>query len=110
MPSTASDEKPYNSWKSNEPNNVGGKEHCLVASNLNSEKVLKRWNDVQCSRLYGFVCKMNHFHGHVYYFSGADEKKNYDGAEAHCKSMDGHLTTVLSQSENNYLYREAVAR
>ena len=54
---------------------------------------------------------MNHFHGHVYYFSGGtDEKKNYDEAESHCQLMDGHLTSVLSQAENDYLYREARAR
>ena len=110
--STTDDETSYNSWINKEPNNSGGKEHCLVATSLNSDKVLQKWNDISCTRLHGFVCKMNHFHGHVYYFSGADDadKKNFDGAEAHCKSMGAHLTSVLSQAENDYLYKEARAR
>ena len=93
----------YTKWKKDEPNNVRG-EHCAVVYTRQNPN----WNDIKCSVRQRFVCKRNFFHGHTYYFSST--KKTFDEAEADCVSMNGHLASIHSDTENEYLDREAMNR
>ena len=88
-----------------EPNNAGGKEHCLhVRTNSQGND----WNDIPCTLKKNFICKMSYFHGHTYFFSVV--KKNFDDAEKVCESMNGHLASIHSQAENDYIHNEFAKR
>ncbi|XP_066910705.1 macrophage mannose receptor 1-like isoform X2 [Clytia hemisphaerica] len=93
----------YKKWLPNQPDNAGGKEHCMHLWKSNTG-----WNDIFCGNKYNFVCKMSQFHGKVYYVSTV--KKNHDQAESHCKTMGGNLVTIHSQAENDYVHKMAKSR
>ena len=44
------------------------------------------------------------FHGHVYRAFDLDEVKTWDDAKAFCEKQGGHLATIESQEENDFLY------
>lgn len=44
----------YTNWNNNEPNNVGGAEHCVAMSH--NHLLTGKWNDDACHRNHSFVC------------------------------------------------------
>ena len=44
----------------------------------------------------------------IYHFSL--EKKTYNEAEDYCQSIGGHLASVHSKQENDFIKRETIAR
>ena len=91
----------YKRWRKDEPNNLNGREHCLI---VGIGDVGANWLDVTCTGKRNFVCKMTYYHGNTYFI--ATEKKNFDHAERHCVSMKGHLTSIHSKAENDFLVAE----
>ena len=50
----------YTKWEGNEPNNKGGKEHCVHFWYRNPDTdVRKRWNDLPCEHKLAYVCELN---------------------------------------------------
>ena len=47
----------YSNWNSNEPSNSNGNEDCAHIYTSGGLKYL--WNDNQCTKSFGFVCKKN---------------------------------------------------
>ena len=44
------------------------------------------------------------FNGHYYYVYPNGTCSSYSAAAAYCKSLGGHLATITSDSENQYVY------
>jgi len=93
----------YKKWGKSEPNNQG-KENCLHQGHGK----LNVWNDFKCAQKLPFVCKLLYFAGNRYFISTA--KKNWMDAEKHCVEIGGHLTSIHSKVENDFLVKELVKR
>ena len=50
------------------------------------------------------------FNGHYYYVYPNGTCSSYSAAAAYCKSLGGHLATITSDSENQYVYNYMVSR
>lgn len=50
------------------------------------------------------------FNGHYYYVYPNGTCSSYSAAAAYCKSRGGHLATITSESENQYVYNYMVSR
>ena len=50
------------------------------------------------------------FSGHYYYVYPNGTCSSYSAAAAYCKSLGGHLATITSDSENQYVYNYMVSR
>lgn len=48
----------YNdAWRSGEPNNYGGNEHCIALYGENHLRLKNQWNDIRCSTHLPFLCE-----------------------------------------------------
>ena len=93
----------YKSWANKEPNDLRG-EDCMHQGFI-SKPI---WNDLKCDKKLPFVCKVIYFSGNRYFISSG--KKNWMDAEKHCVEIGGHLTSIHSKEENEFLYKELVKR
>merc|ERR1711962_457102 len=79
-------------WPSNEPNNVGGNQHCLKAGwNGN-------WDDGTCSDVHRFVCNQGCAKGTLVLgqcLSFSTEKLPWIDAKARCESQNGALVSLV---------------
>ena len=44
------------------------------------------------------------YNGHYYYLYDSNDIRTWDGAEAFCNAQGGHLATISSQAENDFIY------
>ena len=101
----------FTKWRRGEPNNSGNKEDCgAIVKSWNGQ-----WNDAGCNAKYSFVCEIGaaasdlcpiqsfkfKFQGLRYEF--VTTQKTWNGAETHCKGLNGHLVTVTSQRMDDEL-------
>ncbi|XP_037592075.1 C-type lectin domain family 4 member K [Cebus imitator] len=76
----------------------------LQGSLENMSKLLKRQNDILQVVSQGW----NFFEGNFYYFSHIS--KTWYSAQQFCMSRNSHLTSVTSESEQEFLYKTAAGR
>jgi hypothetical protein len=43
---------PYSNWSLTQPDNAGGKEHCV-----HMKRNMQYWNDIECSFLFRYLCE-----------------------------------------------------
>lgn len=111
----------YNNWKNSEPNNQGKSEHYLemFGKTYNNIKV-GQWNDIMLDGFngkkdndfysdesIGFICEWENettkhsFNGHFYQVY--EESMTWTEAEDFCKNLGGHLVTITSAEENDFI-------
>ncbi|MBR5294130.1 MAG: hypothetical protein IKU31_05080, partial [Oscillospiraceae bacterium] len=121
---------PYFNWAPNEPNFYGDYEEPYVHmfgkrhTGGNGLKEVGQWNDVSNEgavyahsfydlKNFGYICEWGDekitdmdgygkFNGHTYQIYNC--APTWDEAKAHCEALGGHLATITSQEENDYLY------
>ncbi|ESO86195.1 hypothetical protein LOTGIDRAFT_235549 [Lottia gigantea] len=125
----------FTSWGKDEPNDVSGREDCVEVSQYGM-----KWNDNNCYLLKNFICMIErgqnislttpqpvsteapvacadkdwvYFNGSCYYTSpayGRDSSKSWYDADRFCQDKGGHLTSILSEEEDNFLLARLAAR
>jgi hypothetical protein len=101
----------YSNWGRGEPNNERGREHYLL---FNSDDY---WNDIPDEK-WPFICEWDNINtssnpiGQLSQFSPSnhsyafyDNASSWDEARTYCESLGGHLATLTSKEENDYVYR-----
>ena len=99
----------YTSWGKGEPNNEGRREHYLLFNSNGS------WNDIP-NEEWPFICEWDYinndetyeiikdtgsFGGHSY--KVFDESMTWWEARDYCESVGGHLVTIASNSEHQFI-------
>jgi len=101
----------YINWRSGEPNNQGNEDYALIDSTGG-------WNDGHLEREnWNFICEWDsgadvpgehfpedavEFNGH--YYKAFEEKMLWTEAKAYCESLGGHLATITSAEENDFIF------
>ena len=102
----------YRAWKRGEPNNYLNEDCAQINWGFGTS-----WNDVQCSKKNHYICKFDasrcegqflYFGRSKYFIPGS--KKTWEDAEDDCVSNGGHLASIHSKEENDFLYNELVQR
>ncbi|XP_055010163.1 macrophage mannose receptor 1 [Boleophthalmus pectinirostris] len=113
----------YTHWSPGEPNNANGEEQCVQMNRHQGG-----WNDVNCGRMGGYVCKKfpgsHHtpppptqpwegncpagwlrFNNKCFLFKGKknDIQANWSYARSWCKEQGGELAVIDSQYENDFV-------
>ncbi|XP_029941423.1 macrophage mannose receptor 1-like [Salarias fasciatus] len=110
----------YTNWNDNEPNNVGGAEHCVAITH--TMVASGRWNDDACSKNHSFVCSMKKSSsidpspatkrpcpsGYISWYQNCyklvEEAASWEAAQAACRQQDrGDLVSVDSSYEQAFL-------
>ncbi|KAK2817800.1 hypothetical protein Q7C36_021733 [Tachysurus vachellii] len=89
----------YTNWHSNEPNNAGGVEYCVV---YNKDNTL--WNDKLCETSYPFVCYEEKNTNTKKYVFINNNMSWYD-AQTYCREKYTDLVSVRNQTENEEIMR-----
>ena len=100
-------------WTKGEPNNRGGNEDCIHTNWGHGSS----WNDVPCSYKYNYICKFSKPKDKDQFVNYGDDrysisntKKTWQEAEKDCVSNGGHLASIHSKEENEFIYNELVKR
>jgi len=93
----------FNNWSGSGPSNSWGNEDCV-------QWVNGKWNDINCARTFHFMCKKDisfcpdgwkKFNQNCY--KNGEKTLNWQDAENHCKQEGGHLASVNSKEENDFI-------
>nr|XP_047141386.1 uncharacterized protein LOC100201742 [Hydra vulgaris] len=101
----------FSNWLPKTPNNQGTGENCVETSRIG-------WNDNDCSKSYGFICKIIkennnsctrgwiNYKNYCYLFRKKDEKfdgSNWSDSYSFCRSKGGDLLSIDDQEENSFV-------
>ena len=97
----------YAAWQRGEPNNYHNEDCSQMNWGFGTT-----WNDVKCSSKNYYICKSDmhkcgeneflYFGKNRYFIS--NNRKTWCDAEKDCVSNGGHLTSIHSKEENDFLY------
>ncbi|XP_053532263.1 macrophage mannose receptor 1 isoform X2 [Ictalurus punctatus] len=89
----------YRNWNSGEPNNYGGNEFCV-----NMWKRDGFWSDVNCNKIFPFVCyEEKNSNTSIYMF--INENKTWYDAQTYCREKHTDLVSVRNQTENEEIWK-----
>jgi hypothetical protein len=118
----------YTNWASNEPNSENSEENYAMFYYKYTDG---KWNDGRWGdSTVAFICEWddslaiqgdekNHdsqlsesidFSNHSYQVIEDSEISSFEEADEYCKSIGGHLATIQSQEENDYLYSLIISK
>ncbi|MHA2296059.1 MAG: lectin-like protein [Candidatus Hodarchaeales archaeon] len=90
----------YTFWASGEPNDDGGEDHAEMLSD-------GMWNDLPFDNLRFYVCEWDAISGRVTYndheYQLFTDSKTWTDAKADCEARGGHLVTISSNEENDFV-------
>ncbi|KAI1901301.1 hypothetical protein AGOR_G00032900 [Albula goreensis] len=85
------EETEFRNWASGQPNNNGGKQHCVDMSHYG------KWYDISCAYTAYFIC----YDGDAAQrYILIKKKKTWRGAQSYCREHHTDLASVRNQAEN----------
>ncbi|XP_054907141.1 receptor-type tyrosine-protein phosphatase H-like [Poeciliopsis prolifica] len=94
------EEETFRNWFSGQPNNLNGKQHCVIL--LSGSPYSGKWDDQECEEAREFVCYNGTANGSPVYIL-INESLSWTSAQAFCKENYVDLASVRNQSENDII-------